>query len=92
MTVATGHEAKMGTASEKEVLRMWGGVIQHRQHKGGRTTPPGGRLPRAWGNSRGCSTKGIYEKAIMKPSTLYTKHAGELGREDSAGEVTAAQV
>lgn len=90
MTVATGHEAKMGTASEEEVLRMWGGVIQHRQHEGGKTTTLGGRVPRD--NSRGCSTKRVYEKAIMKPSTLYTKHAGELGREGSAGEVTAAQV
>lgn len=92
MTVATGHEAKMGTASEEEVLRMWGGVIQHRQHEGGKTTTLGGRVPRAWDNSRGCSTKGVYENVIMKPSTLYTKHAGELGREGAAGEVTAAQV
>lgn len=36
MTVAIGHEAEMGTASEgEEVLRMWGGVIQHGQHEGG---------------------------------------------------------
>lgn len=64
MTVATGREAKMRTASEgDEVLRMRGGVIQHRRHEGGKTTPPGGRVPRAWENSRGCPAKGVHEKA-----------------------------